>query len=47
MWVERDAAVVWHGFTDMAAYRDHCPVVVERAEGHELIDTSTPSPRCG
>ncbi len=38
-WVERDAAVVWHGFTDMSAYLDHCPVVVERAEGHELIDT--------
>jgi adenosylmethionine-8-amino-7-oxononanoate aminotransferase len=38
-WVDRDAAVVWHGFTDMAAYRDHCPVVVERAEGHELIAT--------
>ena len=39
MWAERDAAVVWHGFTDMSAYLDHCPVVVERAEGHELIDT--------
>src|SRR5919199_5703613 len=23
----------------MSAYLDHCPVVVERAEGHELIDT--------
>ena len=39
MWAERDAAVVWHGFTDMSTYLDHCPVVVERAEGHELIDT--------
>jgi adenosylmethionine-8-amino-7-oxononanoate aminotransferase len=39
MWAERDAAAVWHGFTDMSAYLDHCPVVVERAEGHELIDT--------
>ncbi len=39
MWAQRDAAVVWHGFTDMAAYVDHCPIVVERAEGHELIDT--------
>ena len=38
-WAQRDAAVVWHGFTDMAAYVDHRPVVVERAEGHELIDT--------
>jgi len=39
MWAYRDAAVVWHGFTDMSAYLDHCPVVVEKAEGHELIDT--------
>src|SRR3954468_19817486 len=39
MWAERDAASVWHGFTDMSTYLDHCPVVVERAEGHELIDT--------
>ncbi len=39
MWAERDAAVVWHGFTDMSTYTEHCPVVVERAEGHELIDT--------
>lgn len=38
MWAERDAAVVWHGFTDMSSYLDHCPVVVERAEGHELVD---------
>jgi adenosylmethionine---8-amino-7-oxononanoate aminotransferase len=37
-WVERDAAVVWHGFTQMAAYADGAPVVVERAEGRELID---------
>src|SRR5215203_2993632 len=38
MWAARDAAVVWHGFTDMAAYLDHVPVIVERAEGHELVD---------
>ncbi len=38
MWSDRDAAVVWHGFTDMSAYLDHCPVIVERAEGHELVD---------
>src|SRR5579885_660158 len=38
MWAERDAAAVWHGFTDMSAYLDHCPVIVERAEGHELVD---------
>ena len=40
MWADRDAAVVWHGFTDMSTYTEHCPVVVERAEGHELIDTA-------
>jgi adenosylmethionine-8-amino-7-oxononanoate aminotransferase len=37
-WVKRDAAVVWHGFTQMAAYTDNHPIVVDRAEGHELID---------
>ena len=37
-WIERDAAVVWHGFTQMAAYADNTPVIVERAEGRELID---------
>jgi adenosylmethionine-8-amino-7-oxononanoate aminotransferase len=37
-WVERDAAVVWHGFTQMASYPDNRPVTVERAEGRELID---------
>ncbi|MDP9071899.1 MAG: adenosylmethionine--8-amino-7-oxononanoate transaminase [Actinomycetota bacterium] len=37
-WVERDAAVVWHGFTQMSTYADSAPVVVERAEGHELVD---------
>jgi adenosylmethionine-8-amino-7-oxononanoate aminotransferase len=36
-WPERDAAVVWHGFTQMAGYAD-AAVVVERAEGHELVD---------
>ncbi|MDP9389756.1 MAG: adenosylmethionine--8-amino-7-oxononanoate transaminase [Actinomycetota bacterium] len=39
-WAERDAAVVWHGFTQMAGYLDECPVVVERAEGHELVDVA-------
>ena len=39
MWAERDAEVVWHGFTDMSSYLDHGPVLVERAEGHELVDT--------
>ena len=37
-WVARDAAVVWHGFTQMAAYPDNSPVIAERAEGHEIID---------
>jgi adenosylmethionine-8-amino-7-oxononanoate aminotransferase len=37
-WAERDAAVVWHGFTQMASYLDNAPIVVERAEGRELID---------
>jgi adenosylmethionine-8-amino-7-oxononanoate aminotransferase len=38
-WIERDSAVVWHGFTQMATYPDNSPVIVERAEGHDLIDT--------
>ena len=29
---------MWHGFTQMAAYADNRPVMVERAEGRELID---------
>ena len=37
-WVDRDAAVVWHGFTQMATYADNTPLVIERAEGRELID---------
>ena len=37
-WIERDAAVVWHGFTQMATYADNAPVIVERGQGHELID---------
>lgn len=37
-WTERDAAVVWHGFTQMSCYADNQPVIVERAEGRELID---------
>jgi adenosylmethionine-8-amino-7-oxononanoate aminotransferase len=39
-WVERDAAVVWHGFTQMAHYADNAPLVIERAEGRELVDTA-------
>ncbi len=37
-WVQRDAAVVWHGFTQMAAYAENAPLMIERAEGRELID---------
>ena len=37
-WVARDVAVVWHGFTQMAAYPGNSPITVERAEGRELID---------
>jgi adenosylmethionine-8-amino-7-oxononanoate aminotransferase len=37
-WVRRDAAVVWHGFTQMACYADNAPIVVAAAEGRELID---------
>lgn len=37
-WLERDRAVVWHGFTQMAHYDEHAPVVVDRAEGLELVD---------
>jgi adenosylmethionine-8-amino-7-oxononanoate aminotransferase len=37
-WVKRDAAVVWHGFTQMAAFEENRPLVVDRAEGHELVD---------
>ena len=32
-WGERDAAVVWHGFTQMASYLDNEPVIVERGRG--------------
>ena len=37
-WGERDAAVVWHGFTQMASYLDNEPLVIEAGEGRELID---------
>ena len=29
---------MWHGFTQMASYLEDSPVIVERAEGHYLID---------
>ena len=37
-WVERDARVVWHGFTQMSTFAENRPIIVDRAEGHELID---------
>ncbi len=37
-WVGRDAAVVWHGFTQMGVYAENAPLVIDRAEGRELID---------
>jgi adenosylmethionine-8-amino-7-oxononanoate aminotransferase len=37
-WIERDAAVVWHGFTQMSAYAESSPVIVESGEGREVID---------
>ena len=37
-WIARDQAVVWHGFTQMATYAENRPIMVERAEGRELID---------
>ena len=37
-WIQRDAAVVWHGFTQMSTYATNRPVIVERAEGREVID---------
>jgi len=37
-WLRRDQALVWHGFTQMATYGEHLPIVVARAQGHELVD---------
>jgi adenosylmethionine---8-amino-7-oxononanoate aminotransferase len=37
-WAARDAAVVWHGFTQMSTYEDSTPITVERAEGRTLVD---------
>jgi adenosylmethionine-8-amino-7-oxononanoate aminotransferase len=37
-WAKRDAAVLWHGFTQMACYTENAPVIVESADGHELVD---------
>jgi adenosylmethionine---8-amino-7-oxononanoate aminotransferase len=37
-WIARDAAVVWHGFTQMSTFAENDPIIVERSEGHDLID---------
>jgi adenosylmethionine-8-amino-7-oxononanoate aminotransferase len=37
-WVARDADVVWHGFTQMESWADNSPIIVDRAQGRELID---------
>ncbi|MCL4433193.1 MAG: adenosylmethionine--8-amino-7-oxononanoate transaminase [Actinobacteria bacterium] len=37
-WIDRDSSLVWHGFTQMATYRENYPVMVDMAEGRELID---------
>ncbi|MEX1218000.1 MAG: adenosylmethionine--8-amino-7-oxononanoate transaminase [Acidimicrobiales bacterium] len=37
-WVDRDAAVLWHGFTQMSSYGANRPIIVKSAEGRELID---------
>ncbi|MEU6859498.1 adenosylmethionine--8-amino-7-oxononanoate transaminase [Glycomyces sp. NPDC046736] len=37
-WLARDAAAVWHPFTQHATWTDDDPTVVDRAEGPWLID---------
>ena len=37
-WVERDRTRIWHGFTQMSTFAENAPIIVERAEGRELID---------
>jgi len=37
-WVERDAQVVWHGLTQMSTFAANRPIIVDRAEGRELVD---------
>lgn len=37
-WADRDAAVVWHGFTQMSCYTESAPVIVAAGDGRELID---------
>lgn len=38
-WAQRDANVVWHGFTQMDSYPENSPIVVDRTDGRYVIDT--------
>lgn len=38
-WADRDAAVVWHGFTQMDSYSENSPIVVDHADGRYVVDT--------
>lgn len=33
-----DKSSIWHGFTQMAAYEDNCPLIIKKARGRYLID---------
>ncbi|MBA3653081.1 MAG: adenosylmethionine--8-amino-7-oxononanoate transaminase [Actinobacteria bacterium] len=37
-WIQRDADVVWHGFTQMSTYAANRPLIIERGEQREVID---------
>lgn len=38
-WTDRDHQVLWHPFTQAAEWQGYPPIVVERGEGFDLIDT--------
>ncbi len=38
-WIERDANVVWHGFTQMQTFAENRPLIVADSDGHYLIDS--------
>ena len=37
-WARRDAAVVWHGFTQMSCYPESTPITVASGDGNYLVD---------
>ncbi|MBN1472185.1 MAG: adenosylmethionine--8-amino-7-oxononanoate transaminase [Syntrophaceae bacterium] len=39
-WFEKDLAYNWHPYTQMAAIKDNPPLLIERAEGIKLYDSS-------